>query len=110
MISAAVACPLPAMELPPDDDGEPLAALPSDDDGKTPRKRLRSSPGPAQTQRLQPAGFDLPEDVVNDELDDLFGDVATASPDKRHREAAKELRRRKMKTLVCIQAPPLQRS
>ncbi len=86
------------MELPPDDDGESLLALLSDDDCETPRKRLRSSP--AQTQRLQRGPeavdcLDLPEDVVNDELDNLFGDVATASPYKRHREVAKGLRRRK---------------
>ena len=99
-----------------DSDGQDIAQLASASGQgpfKTPMKRMRSSP--TQNQGLQPGpvardpppavidgqpgGLDLPEDVVNDdsELDDIFGDVATVSPDKRHRQCARGLQRKAKK-------------
>lgn len=99
-----------------DSDGQDIAQLASASGQgpfKTPMKRMRSSP--TQNQGLQPGpvardpppavidgqpgGLDLPEDVVNDdsELDDIFGDVATVSPDKRHRQCARGLQRKTKK-------------
>ena len=49
------------------------------------------------------------EDVATDELDDLFVDVKTASPKKEDRSLAKTLRNKKKRnTLVCSLGPPLQ--
>ncbi len=108
-----------AMELPSDDDG--IMELPSDDDGehKRPRGRPRGHKRPVLQQRGRllsaaaddldlPEEVELPDEVANDELDDLFGDVATLH--KEHRRVAKVLQGKKGSTIMCIQAPPLQMS
>ena len=52
-------------------------------------------PGPSAGASLAAGNIDLPEEVVNDELDDLFVDVTTASPQKEDRWLANKLRRKK---------------
>ena len=91
-------------ELPSDDDG--LVELPSgdcDDGGASSSQGIakRRRRGPAQQrgrvdgdvsdlpeeavneESVATGDIDLPEEVANDELDDLFVDVTTASPKKR---------------------------
>jgi len=49
--------------------------------------------------------LDLPEEVVNDELDDLFVDVTTASPQKEDRSLAKNALEKEMlskEMLSCV--------
>ena len=48
-------------------------------------------PGPSAGDSLAVGNIDLPEEVANDELDDLFLDVTTASPKKEDRSLAKKL-------------------
>ena len=119
MIPASwAAAPNCAMGLPSDGDGElPFAALlPSDDDGLVElpsgiAKRRRR--GPAQQrgrvdgdvsdlpeeavneESVATGDIDLPEEVANDELDDLFVDVTTASPKKEDRSLANKHRGKK---------------
>ena len=64
-------------------------------------------PGPSAGDSLAAGNIDLPEEVANDELDDLFLDVTTASPKKEDRSLAKKLRKQKRK-LVSSLGPPLQ--
>ena len=86
-------------------------------------------PGPSAGDSLAAGNIDLPEevaddelddlledvttatpkkeDVATDELDDLFVDVKTASPKKEDRSLAKTLGK-KRNTLVCSLGPPLQ--
>ena len=86
-------------------------------------------PGPSAGDSLAAGNIDLPEEVANDELDDLledvttatpkkedvatdelddlFVDVKTASPKKEDRSLAKT-HRKKINTLVCSLGPPLQ--
>ena len=52
-------------------------------------------PGPSAGDSLAAGNIDLPEEVANDELDDLFVDVKTASPKKEDRSLAKTLRKKK---------------
>ena len=52
--------------------------------------------------------IDLPEEVANDELDDLFLDVTTASPKKEDRSLAKKRIGEKRNTFACSRGPPLQ--
>ena len=52
--------------------------------------------------------IDLPEEVANDELDDLFLDVTTASPKKEDRSLANKTHRGKRNTFACSRGPPLQ--
>ena len=52
-------------------------------------------PGPSAGDSLAAGNIDLPEDVLTDELDNLFVDVATASPKKEDRSWAKKLRKKK---------------
>jgi len=52
--------------------------------------------------------IDLPEEVANDELDDLFLDVTTASPKKEDRSLAKKRIGEKRNTFACSWGPPLQ--
>ena len=52
-------------------------------------------PGPSAGDSLAAGDIDLPEEVANDELDDLFVDVTTASPKKEDRYLAKTLRGKK---------------
>ena len=103
-------------ELPSDDDG--LVELPSgdwDDGGASSSQGIakRRRRGPAQQrgrvdgdvsdlpeeavneESVATGDIDLPEEVANDELDDLFVDVATASPKKEDRSLAKTHRRKK---------------
>ena len=51
----------------------------------------------------------MPEEVANDELDDLFVDVTTGSPKKEDRYFAKNFGE-KRNALVCSRGPPLQMS
>ena len=103
-------------ELPSDDDG--LVELPSgdcDDGGASSSQGIakRRRRGPAQQrgrvdgdvsdlpeeavneESVATGDIDLPEEVANDELDDLFVDVATASPKKEDRSLAKMHRGKK---------------
>ena len=86
-------------------------------------------PGPSAGDSLAAGNIDLPEEVANDELDDLFEDVTTATPKKEDvatdelddlfvdvktasrkkedRSLAKTLRKKRI-TLVSSLAPPLQ--
>ena len=78
-------------------------------------------PGPSAGDSLAAMNIDLPEEVANDELDDLledvttdelddlFVDVATASPKKEDHSWAKTLGK-KRNTLMCSLGPPLQKS
>ena len=114
--------------LPSDDDG--LVELPSgdcDDGGASSSQGIakRRRRGPAQQrgrvdgdvsdlpeeavneESVATGDIDLPEEVANDELDDLFVDVTTASPKKEDRSLAKT-HREKRNTLVCSRGPPLQ--
>ena len=52
-------------------------------------------PGPSAGDSLAAGDIDLPEKVANDELDDLFVDVTTASPKKEDRYWAKTLANKK---------------
>ena len=52
--------------------------------------------------------IDLPEEVANDELDDLFVDVTTASPKKEDRYLAKKRIGENINTFACSWGPPLQ--
>ena len=87
-------------------------------------------PGPSAGDSLAAGNIDLPEEVANDELDDLledvttatpkkedvatdelddlFVDVKTASPKKEDRSLAKNAWDKKRNTLVCSLGPPLQ--
>ena len=91
------------LALPPSDD-EGLVELPSDDcddggasssQGMAKRRRLWTAirnprrdrpsdviPGPSAGDSLAAGNIDLPEEVANDELDDLLEDVTTATPKK----------------------------
>ena len=100
-------CHLMTMEnypLLPSDDDVGLVKLPSDDcdDGRASssqgkRRRLWTAqalrgprgdhprdviPGPSAGDSLAAGNIDLPEEVANDELDDLLEDVTTATPKK----------------------------
>ena len=66
-------------------------------------------PGSSAGDALGAGDIDLPEEVANDELDDLFVDVTTGSPKKEDRYFAKTLRG-KINALVCSRGPPLQMS
>ena len=48
-------------------------------------------PCPSAGDSLAAGDIDLPEEVANDELDDLFADVTTAPPKKEDRYLAKTL-------------------
>ena len=63
-------------------------------------------PGPSAGDSLAAGNIDLPEEVANDELDDLFVDVKTASPKKEDRPLAKTLRK-KRKAAGGTRAPGL---
>ena len=119
---------LPFAALPSDDDG--LVELPSDDcddggasssQGMAKRRRLWTAirnprrdrpsdviPGPSAGDSLAAGNIDLPEEVANDELDDLFLDVTTASPKKEDRSLAKKRIGEKRNTFACSRGPPLQ--
>ena len=58
-------------------------------------------PGPSAGDFLAAGDIDLPEEVANDELDDLFLNVTTASPKKEDRSLAKK-RFEKKETLSCV--------
>ena len=66
-------------------------------------------PGPTAGDSLAAGDIDLPEEVANDELDDLFLAVTIPSPEKKDRSLAKTLWG-KRNTFVCSRGPPLQRS
>ena len=57
-------------------------------------------PGPSAGDSLAAGNIDLPEEVANDELDDLFVDVTTGSPKKEDRYFAKKLRGKKKRARV----------
>ena len=119
------------LALPPSHD-EGLVELPSDDcddggasssQGIAKRRRLWSAqagqgprgdhprdviPGPSAGDSLAVGDIDLPEEVANDELDDLFLDVTTASPKKEDRSLAKKRIGEKRSTFACSWGPPLQ--
>ena len=63
-------------------------------------------PGPSAGDSLAAGDIDVPEEVANDELDDIFTDVAIASPKKEDRSLAKRFETRN--TFVCSRGPPLQ--
>ena len=65
-------------------------------------------PGPSAGDSLAAGDIDLPEEVANDELDDLFVDVTTASPKKEDRSLAKKRIGEKRNTFACSWGPPLQ--
>ena len=65
-------------------------------------------PGPSAGDSLAAGDIDLPEEVANDELDDLFLDVTTASPKKEDRSLAKKRIGEKRNTFACSRGPPLQ--
>ena len=52
-------------------------------------------PGPSAGDSLTAGDIDVPKEVANDELDDLFLDVTTAPPEKQDCSLAKTLREKK---------------
>ena len=95
--------------LPPDDSGHDL--LPEISGGedmfKTPAKRARRTSGVAAGSRDPPPGdLQLPAEVVQDELDDMFDDVLS-SPDKRIHKFVKVHQRKGMKMKKQVPGPQL---
>ena len=66
-------------------------------------------PGSSAGDALGAGDLDLPEEVVDDELDDLFVDVTTGPPKKEDRDFAKRFGEKRT-ALVCSRGPPLQMS
>ena len=62
-------------------------------------------PGSSAGDALGAGDIDLPEEVANDELDDLFVDVTTASPKKEDRSLAKTLRGHRLRHVRVFPGP-----